>query len=64
MANRAAKITKSLRKLFGLHGMDTDEVLRLMCWPHTYRNYSKQLAPLKRVNKNLAKDLENNIQYI
>jgi hypothetical protein len=41
MANRAAKITKSLRKWFGLHGMDTGEVLRLMCWPHTYRNYSK-----------------------
>ena len=50
MADGAAEITKSLRKISGLHGIDDGETQRLMCWPHTNRNYSKQLAPIKKIN--------------
>ena len=58
MADGAAEITKSLREVFGLYGVNDGETLRQMCWPHTYRNYSKQLAPIKKINKNLAKDID------
>ena len=64
MADGAAEITKSLREVFGLYGINDGETLRLMCWPHTYRNYSKQLAPIKEINKKLAKDVDNDIQNI
>lgn len=47
MADGAAEITKSLREVFGLYGVNDGETLRQMCWPHTYRNYSKQLAPIR-----------------
>ena len=41
MADSAAESTTSLRKVFGLHGIRDGMLLRLMCCPHTYRNYSK-----------------------
>ena len=62
MADGAAEITKSMREISGLHGINDGKTQRLMCWPHTYKNYSKQLAPIKKINKMLAKDDDNNIQ--
>ena len=58
MADGAWEITKGLVEVFG------DEVTRLMCWTHVYRCYSKKLGPLKKSNKDLAKQLDKDVHNL
>ena len=61
MADGAKEMTKSIREVFGLGEGGS---VRLMCWSHVYRCYSTKLAPIKKVNKDLAKSIDMDIQNI
>ena len=57
MADGAWAMTNSSREVYG-------KLVRLMCWTHTHRNYSKKLPIICKVNKELAKSLDVDIQKI
>ena len=61
MADGAKEMTKSLREVFGL---GEEGIIRLMCWSHTHRNYTKKLIPIRRINKVLSQQVDNDIQNI
>ena len=61
MADGAKEMTKSIREVFGLGEGGS---VRLMCWSHVYRCYTIKLAPVKKVNKELAKSIDMDIQKI
>ena len=48
MGDGAQEITNAGLEIFG------DVGTRLMCWPHTFRNLVPRLSHLRRLNKNLA----------
>ena len=58
MADGAWEMTHSVREVFG------DMVVRLMCWSHTNRNYSKKLKSIAKVDKELAKSIDVDINKI
>ena len=55
LGDGAIAITNAGEEVFGT-GPGTG--IRLMCWPHVYRNIIPQLASIRKVNKKLAADLE------
>ena len=55
MADGAWEMTRSMKEVFG------DEVVRLMCWSHTNRNYTKKIKSISKINKNLAKEIDIDI---
>ena len=57
MADGAWAMTNSSREVYG-------KLVRLMCWTHTHRNYSKKLPIIRKVNKELVKSLDVDIQKI
>ena len=51
-------MSKSLQEVFG------NDVVRLMCWTYVYRCYSKKLASIKKVSKDLAMKVDNDLHKI
>ena len=56
MGDGAQEITNAGEEVFG------DVGVRLMCWPHVYRNLVKRMAALRNCNKLLQKNLMNDIE--
>ena len=56
MGDGASEITKAGEEVYG------DDGVRLMCWPHVYRNLVKKMAGLKGADKVLHKSLLDDIE--
>lgn len=56
MGDGAREITKAGEEVFGSDGV------RLMCWPHTYRNIVSRMAALRNTNRKLQQELLDDIQ--
>ena len=56
MGDGAREITKAGLEVFGNVGV------RLMCWPHTYRNLLREMSSLGKSNKKLKDQLMSDIQ--
>ena len=56
MGDRAREISKAGEEVFGNVGV------RLMCWPHTYRNLVPRMSALKNANKKLQEQLTSDIE--
>ena len=56
MGDGAQEITNAGEAVFGNDGV------RLMCWPHTYRNLVKRMAAIRNCNKKLQHQLMKDIQ--
>ena len=61
MADGAWEITRSVKEVFGL---DEEETKRLMCWSHKYRNYSKKLMAVKKLDSKVAAEINHDILKI
>ena len=61
MADGAKEMTKSISLVFTIGENGT---VRLICWSHVYRCYIKKLGPVKKINKDIGKDIDHNIQNI
>ena len=58
MGDGAQEITNAGLEIFG------DVGTRLMCWPHTFRNLVPRLSHLRRLNKNLADAVLEDIEFL
>ena len=52
------QITNAGLEIFG------DAGTRLMCWPHVYRNLTKRLSQLKKLNQTLADTVLEDIEFL
>ena len=58
MGDGAREITRAGEEVFGEQGV------RLMCWPHTYRNIVTRISALRNANKKLQQELLTDIQNL
>ena len=58
MGDGAREITKAGEEVFGNVGV------RLMCWPHTYRNLVPRMSALRNANKKLQEQLMSDIENL
>ena len=58
MGDGAREITKAGEEVFGNVGV------RLMCWPHTYRNLVPRMSAQKNVNKKMQEQLMSDIENL
>ena len=58
MGDGAREISNAGEQVFG------DEGVRLMCWPHTYRNLVKKMATLRKDDSKQQKELMEDIQIL
>ena len=58
MGDGAQEITNAGLEIFG------DAGTRLMCWPHVYRNLTKRLSQLKKLNQTLADTVLEDIEFL
>ena len=56
MGDGAREITRAGEEVFGKEGV------RLMCWPHTYRNLVNRMSALRNANKRLQQEVLSYIQ--
>ena len=56
MGDGAREISKAGEEVFGNEGV------RLMCWPHTYRNLMTRMSALRNANRKLQEQLMSDIQ--
>ena len=65
MGDGAKEITKAGNDVFGRPDTTNGpESIRLMCWPHVYRNVNPQLNALQKIDKKLASDIMSDIEYL
>ena len=58
MGDAAREITRAGTEVFG------DEGIRLMCWPHTFRNVNDHLAAIRREDSKLGEEVLSDIEDI
>ena len=58
MGDGAQEITNAGTKVFG------DDGVRLMCWPHVYRNLVPRLSQIRKLNKVLADNVLDDIEFL
>ena len=58
MGDGAHEISNAGKEVFG------DEGVRLMCWPHVYRNVTPRLSQLRKMNKVLADSVLEDIEFL
>ena len=58
MGDGAREITKAGQEVFG------DDGIRLMCWPHTYRNLVPRMSAIKQENKKIQQELQRDIESL
>ena len=58
MGDGAKEITNAGVEVFSEDG------IRLMCWPHVYRNLGPKLSQLRKINKSLAESVLEDIEFL
>ena len=58
MGDGAQEISNAGTEIFG------DSGTRIMCWPHVYRNLTKRLSQLKKLNQTLADNVLEDIEFL
>ena len=58
MGDGAHEISNAGDEVFG------EEGVRLMCWPHVYRNVTPRLSQLRKINKVLADSVLEDIEFL
>ena len=58
MGDGAQEISNAGTEIFG------DSGTRIMCWPHVYRNLTKRLSQLRKLNQTLADNVLEDIEFV
>ena len=58
MGGGAQEISNAGTEIFG------DSGTRIMCWPHVYRNLTKRLSQLRKLNQTLADNVLEDIEFV
>ena len=58
MGDGAQEISNAGTEIFG------DSGTMIMCWPHVYRNLTKRLSQLRKLNQTLADNVLEDIEFV